>query len=97
VWKIARGSIFNKLVILLPIALLLSAFAPWLIAPLLILGGCYLCFEGAEKVWHIGCHPPIHDVEEATAKKMSGDDTAHLEERRYAARSRPTSSCRPRS
>lgn len=52
VMKIARGSLFNKLVILLPIALLLSAFAPWAIAPLLMLGGAYLCFEGAEKVWH---------------------------------------------
>jgi predicted DNA repair protein MutK len=79
VWKIARASIFNKLVILLPIALILSAFAPWLIAPLLILGGCYLCFEGAEKVAH-WVSPAHHDVEEATAKKMSGDDTAHLEE-----------------
>lgn len=52
VMKIARGSLFNKLVILLPIALLLSAFAPWAISPLLMLGGAYLCFEGAEKVWH---------------------------------------------
>lgn len=52
VWRIAKGSLFNKLVILLPAALLLSAFAPWLIAPLLMLGGAYLCFEGAEKIWH---------------------------------------------
>lgn len=52
VWRIAKGSIFNKVVILLPVALLLSQFAPWLIAPLLMIGGAYLCFEGAEKVWH---------------------------------------------
>lgn len=52
VWRIARGSIFNKLVLLLPVALLLSAFAPFAVSPLLMLGGCYLCFEGAEKVWH---------------------------------------------
>ncbi|ANB33581.1 putative DNA repair protein MutK [Rhodovulum sulfidophilum] len=52
VWSIARGSLFNKLVILLPLALLLSQFAPWAIAPLLMLGGCYLCFEGVEKVLH---------------------------------------------
>lgn len=52
VWKIARGSILNKLLILLPAALLLSAFAPWAIWPLLILGGSYLCYEGAEKVLH---------------------------------------------
>ncbi|MFT4015311.1 MAG: DUF808 domain-containing protein [Paracoccus sp. (in: a-proteobacteria)] len=52
VLKIARGSLFNKLVILLPIALLLSALAPWAITPLLMIGGAYLCFEGAEKILH---------------------------------------------
>lgn len=50
--KIARGSLFNKLVILLPAALVMAQFAPWLITPLLMLGGSYLCFEGAEKVFH---------------------------------------------
>lgn len=53
VWQIARGSLFNKLVILLPVALLLDTFAPWLITPLLMIGGAYLCFEGAEKVAHL--------------------------------------------
>jgi hypothetical protein len=48
--KIAVGSLRNKLLILLPAALLLSAFAPWAITPLLMMGGAYLCFEGAEKV-----------------------------------------------
>jgi uncharacterized protein len=48
--KIAMGSLRNKLLILLPAALLLSAFAPWAITPLLMLGGAFLCFEGAEKV-----------------------------------------------
>lgn len=48
--KIAMGSLKNKLLLLLPGALLLSAFAPWIITPLLMLGGAYLCFEGAEKV-----------------------------------------------
>ncbi len=48
--KIAIGSLRNKMLILLPAALLLSAFAPWVITPLLMLGGAYLCFEGAEKV-----------------------------------------------
>ncbi len=47
--RIAVGSLKNKLLILLPACLLLSAFAPWLITPLLMLGGAYLCFEGAEK------------------------------------------------
>jgi len=50
IWKITKGSFFNKLVILLPVALLLSAFLPWAITPLLMLGGLFLCYEGAEKV-----------------------------------------------
>ncbi len=50
--KIAAGSLVSKLAILLPGLLLLQAFAPGAIAPLLILGGAYLCFEGAEKIWH---------------------------------------------
>lgn len=52
IWKITKGSLFNKLVVLLPALLLLNAFAPWVITPLLMLGGAYLCFEGAEKVFH---------------------------------------------
>ena len=50
IWKIALGSFRNKLVFILPAALALSAFAPWLLTPLLMLGGTYLCFEGAEKI-----------------------------------------------
>ncbi|GAA2082252.1 DUF808 domain-containing protein [Microbacterium hatanonis] len=50
VWKIALGSLVNKFVIIIPIALLLSAFAPWVLPFLLIIGGGFLCFEGAEKV-----------------------------------------------
>jgi len=83
VWKIARGSVFNKIVILLPAALLLSAFAPWAIAPLLMLGGFYLCYEGAEKVSHWLSHRH-DDVAEATKKKLSGSDSAHLEEKKVA-------------
>lgn len=49
VWAVAKGSFLNKL-ILVPAALLISAFIPWLIVPLLILGGLFLCFEGAEKI-----------------------------------------------
>ncbi|WP_375449718.1 DUF808 domain-containing protein [uncultured Devosia sp.] len=52
VGKIAWGSIKNKLLFLLPAALVLSFFAPWLISPLLMIGGAYLCYEGAEKVFH---------------------------------------------
>ncbi|MBO9695566.1 MAG: DUF808 domain-containing protein [Sphingopyxis sp.] len=52
IWRITKGSIFNKLVLILPALLLLSTFLPWAITPLLMLGGAYLCFEGAEKVLH---------------------------------------------
>ncbi len=50
-WAIAKGSLLNK-VIIVPIALLLSAFAPWMIGPILIFGALYLSYEGAEKVLH---------------------------------------------
>jgi predicted DNA repair protein MutK len=74
--RIALGSIRNKLVILLPIGLVLSAFAPWLISPLLMLGGGYLCFEGAEKVWH-WLFPSEHAWDHAEHPE---GDPAHLEE-----------------
>lgn len=51
--RIAWGSVKNKLLFLLPAALLLSLFLPWLITPLLMIGGAYLCYEGAEKVFHL--------------------------------------------
>ena len=72
VGRIALGSIRNKLVILLPVGLLLSAFAPWLIPLLLMLGGAYLCFEGAEKIAHAFHAGKTHA--DATG------DPAHLEE-----------------
>lgn len=51
VWRVAKGSMLNKL-ILVPLALLISAFIPWAVTPLLMVGGAYLCFEGIEKVLH---------------------------------------------
>ena len=78
VWKIARGSIFNKLVILLPVALLLAQFAPWAIPPLLMLGGAYLCFEGAEKVWH-AVNPADRQSEDLVKEKLAD---AKLEEKK---------------
>src|SRR5690606_18985334 len=51
-WRITKGSLFNKLILILPALLLLSSLAEWAITPLLMLGGTYLCFEGAEKVLH---------------------------------------------
>jgi len=75
VYRIAKASIFNKLVILLPAALLLDQFLPWLLTPLLMLGGAYLCFEGAEKILHSFAH---HE-EKITEDKVT-IDAAHLEE-----------------
>ncbi len=77
--QIAKGSLRNKLLILLPIALLLSAFAPWAITPLLMLGAAFLCFEGAEKVIEVwrGDHseqdvPAFEEPAEEEAAKISG-------------------------
>lgn len=65
VWAVAKGSFLNKL-FLVPAALLISAFLPWLITPLLILGGLYLCFEGGEKILElmIGSHAKEEHKEE---------------------------------
>ena len=58
--RIARGSLRNKLLLILPAALLLSELLPWLLNPILMLGGVYLCYEGAEKLWEL-LHPhPAH-------------------------------------
>jgi predicted DNA repair protein MutK len=78
VWQIARGSLFNKLVILLPAAMALNIFAPWLLTPLLMLGGAYLCFEGAEKIAH---HFLPHDDHGPEPEAL---DAAHLERARVA-------------
>jgi hypothetical protein len=56
VWKVAKGSFKNK-AILVPAALLISAIAPWMITPLLLIGGLFLCFEGAEKLYHAKSAP----------------------------------------
>ncbi|RKF16974.1 DUF808 domain-containing protein [Roseovarius spongiae] len=80
VGRIALGSIRNKLLILLPAGLLLSNYAPWLIPILLMLGGAYLCFEGAEKVWRKLFAPAGHGDGAEDAK----GDPRHLEERKIA-------------
>jgi uncharacterized protein len=59
--KIALGSLRNKMLIILPAILLLSQFLPFLLTPILMIGGAYLCYEGAEKIWH----------------RVSGHDNAH--------------------
>lgn len=77
--RIFWGSLRNKLLIILPALLLISAFVPWLIPFILMLGGTYLCFEGAEKVWHKlrGDHkdekaPAVERGPEAEAKVIKG-------------------------
>lgn len=64
VWKVAKGSFVNKL-ILVPLALLISVIASWLINPLLMLGGLFLCYEGVEKVLHTIMHKKASTSEEA--------------------------------
>ena len=60
VWAVAKGSFINKL-ILVPSALAISAFIPWLVTPLLMVGGAYLCFEGFEKLAHKFLHSKAED------------------------------------
>ena len=64
VWAVAKGSFLNKL-ILVPVALLASVFAPWLITPALMAGGLYLCFEGFEKLAHTFLHRREDKIEHA--------------------------------
>src|SRR3712207_5919007 len=76
--RIAVGSLRNKLFLILPVALVLSELVPWLVTPILMLGGVYLCYEGVEKLWemvgphhheagsHAGGHEP--EGEEALVK-----------------------------
>jgi predicted DNA repair protein MutK len=68
--RIAKGSLRNKLVFILPAALLLSEFLPWLLTPILMLGGTYLSFEGAEKLWEK--FGPGHHEEKTEAVAVSG-------------------------
>ncbi|GIF48253.1 hypothetical protein DFJ67_3461 [Asanoa ferruginea] len=62
--RIALGSLRNKFLIILPVILVLSEFLPWLLTPLLMLGGAYLCYEGAEKVWAKIAHHDAHGAGE---------------------------------
>lgn len=80
IWRIALGSLKNKLVILLPGLLALNWFAPALITPLLMLGGAYLCFEGAEKV----AHALFPHADAAVESDFDTRDPAHLEEEKVA-------------
>lgn len=78
--RIALGSLKNKLVILLPAALGLSTFLPAAITPLLMIGGAYLCFEGAEKLFHTF----LPHTDSAVEADFDVKDPAHLEEEKVA-------------
>lgn len=70
VLAVAKGSLINKL-ILVPAALLISAVAPWLVVPLLMLGGLFLCYEGAEKLAHKRLHPPEEAQRQARREALA--------------------------
>ncbi len=76
-WAITKGSFLNKLMIL-PIAFLLSAFAPWLIVPILLLGGTYLAYEGAEKVYEY-FFPHIEHKESVSEKTFTQEEILVIE------------------
>ena len=76
VYRIALGSLRNKLLFLLPAALVLSALAPWALTPLLMLGGAYLCFEGAEKLIEKWLPHEAHAAEAL----VQPQDPAHIEQ-----------------
>lgn len=75
IWRITKGSLINKLVIILPIALILSWIAPWALTPILMCGGAYLCFEGAEKIFHAVLHRGEKDEQPAEEKGPDAEDS----------------------
>ncbi|MGL1930147.1 MAG: DUF808 domain-containing protein [Desulfotalea sp.] len=76
IWDICKGSLVNKIIIL-PVIFLISSFLPWLIVPILLLGGVYLCFEGAEKTYEfLGGHQGF----EQKISELDSDEVADLEQ-----------------
>jgi len=77
VWAVSKGSAINKLV-LVPAALLIAAFAPWLIPPLLVVGGAFLCFEGVEKLAHRWLHAEEDAAADAALRAAVADPAVDL-------------------
>lgn len=77
IWRIAKGSLRNKLLFIVPVALLLQAVAPWAVAPLLMIGGAYLCFEGAEKLIEV-LSAKEETLEEEVAELTDKDHEAEM-------------------
>ena len=82
VWAVFKGSLLNK-TILVPLALAISAFVPWLVTPLLTLGGLFLCFEGAEKLLHSALHRKHaeHAADQAPADPSPAGEQTPLNEK----------------
>lgn len=81
VWAVAKGSFRNKL-ILVPAALIISSIAPWLIMPLLLLGGLFLCFEGAEKVLEKLFHSQPEKKPEEAMEELSQLNVEEYEQKK---------------
>ncbi|MCE7614071.1 DUF808 domain-containing protein, partial [Vibrio fluvialis] len=81
VWAVAKGSFRNKL-ILVPAALIISSIAPWLIMPLLLLGGLFLCFEGAEKVLEKLFHSQPEKNPEEAMEELSQVNVEEYEQKK---------------
>ena len=75
IWRITKGSLINKLVIILPIALILSWIAPWALTPILMCGGTYLCFEGTEKIFHAVLHRGEEEQQTVEEKGPDAEDS----------------------
>ena len=80
IWKIAKGSVRNKLLFLLPAALLIAAFAPWLLPPLLMMGGAFLCFEAAEKLFEA-----LHGGHDLAEEALATLDSTELENQKVSS------------
>lgn len=85
VWAVAKGSLLNK-VVLVPAFLLISAFIPWLITPLLMVGGAFLCFEGVEKILHSlhqrrNGHDVVQEAAQAQAQGVAPSSVRQAKER----------------
>ena len=80
VWAVAKGSMINK-AILVPLALLISAFIPWAITPLLMIGGAYLCYEGFEKIAHKLMPGGHHEEEKPAAAEIKNETEAKTHEK----------------
>ncbi|MCI5138163.1 MAG: DUF808 domain-containing protein [Candidatus Electrothrix sp. AR1] len=85
IWAITKGSLINKIIII-PAALLLNAYIPWLIVPILLLGGAYLCFEGAEKIYEWLAHRFTKDAHEDNSQQTAATKLSEKEKIRSAVR-----------